>query len=366
MTMLLNDDQEMLRDNAARFMAEAAPVSHLRALRDDQNPDGFSRELWAGFAEMGFTAMLVPEDHGGLGLGLAEAGIILREIGRNLTPSPFMTTALGGVMALRTDKGEAAEQWLPKIAEGKAVLALALDEGVKHGASPTKLRAEQSGNGWKLSGQKDFVLHAQSADAYLVLARTDEGERLFLVDAKADGIERQTTPQVDAGYSSRVTFSDVTTEHPVGGEDTVRQMMAGLRVGAAAEMTGLAEGAAAMTTAYLSDRKQFGVPIGSFQALQHRAAHLYCELEVASAATLRAERLADSESPEAEEAVHVAKATAGWTSRLAVQEAVQMHGGIGMTDEHDIGLFMKRQRVLEELWGDSNYHAEQYARLKGY
>jgi len=375
MPLYLNDEQAMLRDTAKDFVAEHAPVRHLRALRDSNDPTGFSRDLWKQFAEMGFTGILIGEDQGGLGLGHVEAGVVLEEIGRNLSPSPFLSTAVAAVEAL---KGTAqAGRYFPGILSGDTVAALAIDEQAKFRDS-VGMTAERSGNGFRLSGKKQFVTHGYVADLIIVAARTagsaddEQGVTLFAVDKGAAGLS--TTPErlADSSIAARLDFDnvEVTADAVIGevdaGRDPLDRLLRAGRTGSASEMLGVGGGAMDMTVEYLKQRKQFGVPIGSFQALQHRAAHLYAEMEVARAATLRAQQMLDSGSDRADEAVSVAKAQAGLASMLAVQEGIQMHGGIGMTDEYDIGFYMKRQRVLAEMFGDANFHADKLARNAGY
>ncbi|WP_106638774.1 acyl-CoA dehydrogenase family protein [Allosphingosinicella vermicomposti] len=367
MPLYLTEDQAMLRDTARDFMAsEGAIPTQLRKWRDMNCKDGFGHALWRQFGEMGFTGILVDEADGGLGLGHVEAGIVLEEIGCNLTPSPFLITAVAAVEAL---KGTAQrEKWLPGILKGETVAALAIDEGAKHRPEAIAVEAKRSGNGYSLSGAKQFVVQGASADFILVAARTEEGLGLFAVEKDAKGLEVEGVRMADSSIGARMTFANVEVDVDalIGGEEVLRRVLRAGRVGAAAEMVGVASGAIGMTVDYLKQRKQFGRLIGEFQALQFRAAHLYSELEIARATTLKTQQLLDEGSAEAEAMVHVAKAKAGQVSTLAVQEGVQMHGGIGMTDEYDIGLYMKRDRVLNELFGDANYHADQLARLNGY
>jgi len=375
MPLYLNDEQQMLRDTARDFVAEHAPVSHLRALRDADDATGFSRDLWKQFAKMGFTGILIGEDRGGLGLGHVEAGVVLEEIGRNLSPSPFLSTAVAAVEAL--NGSVAAERWFPGILAGDTVAALAIDEGAKH-RDTIGLRAERSGNGFRLSGEKRFVGHGHVADLLIVAARTSgtaddrDGITLFAVDKDAAGLSATPERLADASLASRIAFDGVSVDADAvvgevdGGAGALDRLLRAGRTGAAAELLGVGGGAMDMTVGYLKERKQFGVPIGSFQALQHRAAHLYSEMEVARAAVLKAQQLLDAGSGMADEAVSVAKAMSARATTLSVQEGIQMHGGIGMTDEYDIGFYMKRARVLAELWGDANYHADRLARLAGY
>ncbi|SMF75039.1 acyl-CoA dehydrogenase family protein [Allosphingosinicella indica] len=371
MPLYLTEDQAMLRDTARAFMAEEGAIAkQLRKYRDMNCKDGFGHALWKQFGEMGFTGILADEADGGLGLGHVEAGIVLEEVGRNLTPSPFLITAIAAVEAL---KGSALrERWLPGILAGETVAALAVDEGAKHRPEAIAMRADRQGNGFTLSGAKQFVVQGASADVIFVAAQADEGLTLFAVEKDAKGLDVEGVRLADASIGARMTFDGVAVDADAvvgeigGGEAVLGRVLGAARAGAASEMVGVASGAMERTVEYLRDRKQFGRAIGEFQALQHRAAHLYSELEIARAAAIKAQQLLDEGSAKADAMVSVAKAKAGWTARLAVQEGVQMHGGIGMTDEHDIGLYMKRERVLDELFGDANYHADRLARLNGY
>ncbi|MFD1610671.1 acyl-CoA dehydrogenase family protein [Sphingomonas tabacisoli] len=378
MPLFLTDEQTMLRDTARQFVSETAPVSHMRGLRDARDATGFSRDLWKQFAEMGFTSILIPESDGGLGLGHVEAGVVLEEIGRNLTPSPFLSTSVGAVSALNASDATLRQAWFPKIAAGDAVATLAIDEGAKHRPTQIAFKAERSGNGFKLTGAKTFVPLGHVADLIVVAARTagsageEKGLTLFAVETGAAGLSANPERLTDASIAARLQLDgvEVDADAVIGEVDegwtTLTRILSATRAGASAEMLGVGGGAMDMTLGYLKERKQFGVPIGSFQALQHRAAHLYSEMEVARAAVLKAQQLLDADDANAERAALVAKAMTGLASTLAVQEGVQMHGGIGMTDEYDIGFYMKRQRVLAEMFGDANWAADQLATMSGY
>ena len=378
MPLYHNDDQTALKDTVAPFIAETAPVKHLRSLRDSNDATGFSRDLWKQFAEMGFTGILVPEDKGGLGMGHAEAGIVLEEIGRNLTPSPFLSTSVAAASALKAAGGATAEEWLPRIAAGDAVIALAIDESARHRPERIAMKAERSGNGFKLTGAKTFVINGHSADMLLVAARTggsageEDGLTLFAVAKDAAGLSADPRRLVDSSLASKLVFDgvEVTADAVVGEVDqgwaALKPLLAAARTGASAELLGVGTGAMDMTMTYLKQRKQFGQLIGEFQSLQHRAAHLYAEMEIARASVMKAQQLLDEGSDGAELMVSVAKAKVGQAANLAVREGVQMHGGIGMTDEYDIGLYMKRDRALAEYMGDVNYHIDRVARMNGY
>jgi alkylation response protein AidB-like acyl-CoA dehydrogenase len=379
MALILTEEQGMLRDSARSFLAENAPLAQLRQLRDSRDEYGYSREVWKKFAEMGFTGILVPEAFGGSGLGHVEAGVVMEEIGRTLTPSPFFATAVLAASALSRAGAESQKQeFLPKIVAGNLVATLAVDETAKHRPKKIALKATRSGNGFTLSGGKSFVVDGHIAGLVIVAARTagspgePDGLTLFLVDPKAKGLTTERTIMVDSHNAARLTFDNVTvTSDAVLGEvDQGWRVLNGLlnigRAAVASELTGAGDEAFGRTVAYLKDRKQFGRAIGEFQALQHRAAHLYTEIEITRAIVLKALQTLDTDFDNADAIVAAAKARAGTTATLAAQEAVQMHGGIGMTDEFDIGFFLKRVRVGQELFGDSNYHADQLARLRSY
>jgi alkylation response protein AidB-like acyl-CoA dehydrogenase len=376
--MILSDEQRMLGDMVGPFLTAEAPVSHLRALRDGADPVGYDRDLWRRFAGMGLSGILVPEAHGGTALGHVEAGIVLAEVGRNLTPSPFLLTGVGAAIALAHASPALQQRWLPAIASGEVVAAIALEESPRHRPERIGLTATKRGEDHVLNGTKHFVAQAQGADLILVVARTSgaaqdpSGLTIFAVAPAADGLAVESERLVDSSLAARLTFTDFVCgpDQLVGevdaGDVVLKPLLAALRTGAAAELLGLAARAFAITLDYLRDRTQFDRPIGSFQALQHRAANLHVELELARAALLKAQQAIDAGDPGAASAAMVAKAIAGSASALAVQEGVQMHGGVGMTDAFDIGLYMKRQRVLAEMFGDTDYHVDRLARLNGY
>jgi alkylation response protein AidB-like acyl-CoA dehydrogenase len=372
---LLTDDQKMLQETSASFLAdEGTPAKQLRHWRDTECDDGFGHDLWRQFGELGLTGIAIPEEAGGLGLGATEAALVLEEIGRNLTPSPFLTT---GIVAAKVIEGTAhAQRWYPEILSGQAILAFAVDENSRHAPEQIALEAKRQGNGFLLNGSKQFVVQGASADMIVTAARTSgtvgdpSGLTLFAVPRGAAQVEN--VHLTDSSWAARLSFENVELDADAvigevdgGGGRLATALNAG-RAGAAAELVGVAAGASAMTFDYLKQRKQFGKLIGEFQALQHRAAHLYSEIEIARAASLKAAQLLDSGDERAELYVSVAKAKAADVASLAVREGVQMHGGIGMTDEHDIGLFMKREAVLGELFGDVYYHRNRVAELSGY
>ena len=372
MPLILTEEQTMLQDAADGFLNEQAPIAHLRKLRDERDADGVSRDLWRAFGEMGFAGVIIPEALGGMGLGAVEAGVIAESLGRTLTPSPYLGSSILSAKVLIDGGSQAQQAWLPRIAAGKAILALAVDEGAKHAPSRITTRAERAGNGFKLNGAKAFVLDGHVADALIVVATAEEGTTLFLVDPATAGVEIERTVMVDAHNAARITLTDVAVDADavigaVGGGEALLDGALNLgRACAASSLTGAGDQAFKTTMDYLRTRKQFGKLIGEFQALQHRAAHLFSELELARAATIGAQIAIDEGREDAPLAASIAKAKAGRVAELAVQEAVQMHGGVGMTDEFDVGLFMKRVRVLNELLGDAGFHAERVARAQGF
>ncbi len=379
MTLVLNEQQSMLRDSARDFIGQEAPVAHLRQLRDHRNADGVSLPLWRQFGYMGFAGTLVPEAQGGMALGHVEVGTIMEEIGRNLAPSPFWSTAVVGATALRLGAGKSQQQvWLPRVAAGEAVLSLAVDERGKHNPAATLMTARREGAVFVLDGAKTFVVDGHIADVLVVVARTDpqsrgtDGLGLFLVDARAAGINVERTSMVDSHNAARIRMDGVAVPadrvlgEPGRGWEVLAPVLEAGRAALAAEQVGLADEAFARTLAYLKERVQFGRRIGEFQALQHRAAKLFTQIELARSAVLKAAQALDAASNQAPFLVAVAKAKAGSVSTLAVQEAVQLHGGMGVTDELDLGLFMKRARVLEELLGDHRFHADRIAAFNGY
>lgn len=379
MPLVLNEEQEMLRESARGFLDEKAPVAALRKIRDTNDEAGFSRDLWKEMAEMGWAGILVDEEHGGADFGFVGAGVIAEEMGRSLTASPFLSTAVLAATALKKIGSDAQRQKnLPKIAAGEALYALAVDEGRKHGPVKTAMVAEKHGNGFKLSGDKTFVADGHVADQLIVAARTagtageQEGLTLFLVDAKSKGVSAERTVMVDARGVARLNFDGVeATGDDVlgevdGGYGALEGVLNAGRAGLAAEMSGAAQQAFGMTMNYLKERTQFGTEIGRFQALQHRAAHLYSEIELAKSAILKALQDLDDNYGIAGPICSLAKAKTGEVAKLASQEAVQMHGGVGMTDEYDIGFYMKRIRVAQEMFGDPAFHADRLAVMRGY
>lgn len=378
MALVLTEEQEMLREAASGFLAESAPVTQLRRLRDDEDPDGYDRATWSQMAEMGWAGVLVPESAGGVGLGFVEAGVIAEEMGRTLTASPFHSAAVMGAVALNEFGAAAHADLLERIATGQAITALAVDEERRHAPTNVTTTAERAGNGFRLNGTKTFVVEAHVADALIVSARTSgepndpNGITLFVVANDAHGLSTDRTSMIDARNAGRVTLTDVevTADAILGeidqGYAALTRILNAGRATLAAEMAGSAQESLGQSLDYLKDRKQFGQIVAGFQALQHRAADLYTEIEMGRSIVLKALQAMDADDPQADLLVTAAKSKLGRVAQHAAREAIQLHGGIGMTDAADIGFFIKRVRVAEAWLGDANFHAEAFARMKGY
>jgi acyl-CoA dehydrogenase len=374
MTLVLSDEQRMLSESVQSFLEDCAPVAHLRKLRDARDDTGFSSALWRDFADQGYSGVLVPETHGGLGLGVVEAGLISERLGHTLTPTPFLSTAVMAAWVIsRAGSAAQQERLLPRIAAAETVVAVAVDESSKHRPAVIATRAVRDGAGFVLDGGKLLVLDGHVAETLVVAARTSpDALTLFLVEAGTAGVEVERTAMVDAHNAARLSLSGVRVgaEAVLGGTDgggaLLEQLLDVGRAVVAAQLLGVADEVFDRTVAYLKERKQFNRPIGEFQALQHRAAQLYCDLELTRAIVLKALQAVQKDATQSRVLVSQAKSRAGTTASRAVQEGVQMHGGIGMTDDLDIGLFMKRARVLQELFGDAGFHADRVATLGGY
>jgi len=385
----------LLQDSAREFFAERAPVSALRAERDAGRPH--DPQLWREIAELGFVGAAVPEEHGGSGMGWRALGIVLEAAGRTLVASPLTQTGLVGVAAVRALGNEAQRaRLLPLLAAGTVTTALAFDEGAHHAPTGIAMRAVREGDGWRLDGRKRFVPDGATASHILVTALAApapgaaETLALFVVDAAAPGVARRPLAMADSRGMADIELTGVrvTDDMRLSGRTDLGSTMtdagaAGLervldiaRIGLAAEMLGAADALFTLTLAYLKDRRQFGQPIGAFQALQHRAARMFVDLELTrSCVTAALDALDDAEGGDKAAAAataqipalaSLAKARAGDTLHLVSNEAVQLHGGIGMTDAFDAGLYLKRARVLETLYGSAGWHRDRSARLEGY
>ena len=379
MALVLNEEQRLLQDTSREFLNNHAPVTSLRALRDDRDSKGYSTELWQQMAELGWTSIILPQDYGGLDFGFTGLGVIMEETGRTLTASPLLASAVIGASALLLGGNTSQkESLLPAIAAGELTLALALEESHHHRPNRIVTRAQADGDDYIITGSKTFVLDGHSADRLLVVARTDgetgdtSGISLFLVDPDSEGLRRQRTGLMDSRNAANINFDRVrvSREAIVGepglGWAVLEPTLDRARVALAAEMLGSALEAFERTVAYLKEREQFGVKIGSFQALQHRAAHMQSRIELCRSVVLQALATVDESAEQLPLLASLAKAQLNELAKLVSNEAVQMHGGIGVTDELEIGFFLKRARATMQTFGDSGFHKNRYATLCGY
>lgn len=374
----LTEEQTLIQAQAKSWASEESPVSKFREMRDSGNELGFDKATWASIGELGWAGILVPEEHGGVDMGHLTFGVVLEELGRQLTASPLLASGLIGVDALRLAGSESQQtRWLPALAEGRSILTLAVDEGPRHAPTRTALAATANGTGFALSGTKVHVLEGMAADVFIVAARTsgqpgdEAGLTLFLVDGQAAGLERTRLSLADSRGYANLHFNDV----QVGQDDVLGAIDGGLplldrildraRAGLAAEMLGVAAQAFDMTLDYLKNRVQFGQVIGSFQALGHRAADLFTEMELARSCMEAALQAIDAEADDIAELCSLSKAKVGDFLHHMSNELIQIHGGIGMTDEFDAGLYLKRARALEFTYGNQSFHRDRYATLVG-
>ena len=379
MSMLLNEEQVLLKDSAKDFIGELAPVNLHRRLRDEGVEDGFSRDLWAQMVEMGWAGIHIPEEYGGLNFGFKGVGIVMEEAGKTLAASPLLSTVVLGASALVLGGTSAQkEQLLPDIAAGKLLLALALDEGPHHDPARTAMTATAQGEGFVLNGTKQFVMDGSVADKLIVAARTSgsagslDGISLFLVDAGSSGIAIDPLSMVDNRNAARVSFESVQLDASAllgeadrGGE-LLEQILDRGRVALAAEMLGSMQQAFELILDYLKERKQFGQLIGSFQSLQHRAAKMFSDIEQCKSLVLEALSAIEEDRDDVAELASMAKAMVNDAYHNISSEGIQMFGGIGMTDEYDIGFYLKRARVAEQALGSSTYHRARFASVSGF
>jgi acyl-CoA dehydrogenase len=379
MKLILTEEQEFLRDTAKDFAQERTPVTHFRSLRDNKDENLWDKDIWQEMVNLGWSGILIPEEFGGSDFGVAGISVILQECGKTLTPSPLFSTGVLGAYAISNfGTQEQKEKYLPKIVSGEITTALAVDESSHHDPGKTLFKAEQKGSDFLLNGKKTFVIDGGSADILIILARTSgnsgdlAGLTLFIVESDVDGIKKIKLDMADSRNYANIEFNDVECSNKSilgaleSGGETVERILDIGRIAMSAEMLGNAESAFETTIDYLKQRKQFGVLIGTFQALQHRAAEMFCEIELTKSAVMAAIHGADENSNELQRLSSLAKTIAGETLNLVSNEAIQMHGGIGVTDEYDLGFFIKRSRVAEQIFGSSTYHTERYANLSGF
>ncbi len=379
MPLVLSEEQTILRDSARDFIQEKSPVSGLRKLRDDKDKTGFDRTLWQDMAGLGWSGILIPEEYGGVDFGFVGLGLVMEEAGRTLTASPLLSTALlsaSAILLAGTDEQKRAH--LPNIASGETIWAFALEEGPHHAPFNIAASAVAEGDGFVLNGSKTFVFDGHVADKLIVVARTSgaaddkSGLSFFVVDGRAAGLKRTRTVMVDGRNAANLEFADLKLRasdclgQPGQAGDHLETILDRARIGLAAEMMGTAQAAFDITHEYLQTRTQFGQLIGSFQALQHRAAKMFCELEISKSCVLQALQAIDNNANDIPALASLAKAQLCDTLHLVSSEALQMHGGVGMTDEYDVGLYLKRARVVEQAFGNARFHRDRYAQLDGF
>jgi alkylation response protein AidB-like acyl-CoA dehydrogenase len=379
MALILTSEQQLLRDNARDFVQQNAPVNHLRRLRDQRDADGFSRELWRQMADFGWASSFIPEAYGGMGLGYTELGVVLEECGRTLAPTPLLSSVLLGAGTILEGGDEAQKRaFLPGVCAGTKLLALAFEETPRFHPHHVACKAERVGSEYRITGQKSFVVDGHAADHLIVSARTsgatDEraGISLFVVDAGARGMKLQPTRLIDGRYASKCVLEAVSVPESalVGtagrGADVLEPVLDRAAICLSAEMFGTCSQAYETTLEYLKTRVQFDQPIGSFQALQHRAVDMFCALELAKSVLIDGLSAIDERRAELPKLASAVKARMSELSKHVTRESIQMHGGIGMTDEHDIGFYLKRGATNEITLGDAAYHRDRYATLSGF
>ena len=379
MALILNEEQQSLKDIAREFLQNNAPVTHFREIRDTENELGYDESLWKEMVNLGWSGILIPEEYGGFDFGMVGMGSILEEAGKTLTPSPLFSTGVLGASLLTLGGTDAQKQtYLPQIVDGTLTTSLALEEGNRHAPYSIQTQAKKNGDSFVISGSKNFVIDGHSSNLLIVAARTEgskndvSGITVFLVDSETDGIEITKTNMVDSRNAANIKFSDVaiSSNNILGEENNGASLLESVldraQIAISAEMLGNASQAFDLTLAYLKERKQFGAVIGTFQALQHRAAEMYSELELTKSSVIAACNAVDNNSNDLRRMASLAKFKSGETNYLVTNEAVQMHGGVGVTDEYDVGLFMKRARVTEQIFGNSEYHIDRYATLSDY
>jgi alkylation response protein AidB-like acyl-CoA dehydrogenase len=363
MALVLTLDETMLVDSARGLFEREAPVTAFRALRDSGEALAWDRSLYAKLAENGLVAPNVAEADGGLGMGTSAAGLIMEQSGHVLAASPMLSAAISARLIAGAASDEQRAAMLGPIVSGERVVAPALDEAARHDPALLETTAEKAGDGWTLTGSKTAVIDGFDADAWVVSAMARGVPALFVVENGASGLSVERFAAVDSRNYAKLALSG-TPAMRLGDSDASAAIAAGLDLGRAllaAELLGAADEAFTRTVSYLKERRQFDRVIGSFQALQHRAARMYSRLDIARGVVLKALRSLDEGSEDATWLASLSKATMTRLARDVMMEAMQMHGGIGMTDDFDVGLFVKRAQSAGELLGDDHFHTERLA-----
>ena len=367
MALVLTEEQQMLKNSAKEFFNGNSPVSALRALRDNKDELGFDKRVWQEMVNMGWAGLVFPEAYGGLAFDYTGLGQVFYEAGKTLAASPLVSTvALAGTMINDFGSDEIKEKYLTALSAGEKLFAVAFEERSKH--DPLNVTASVSGN--QISGTKVFVLDGHCADYFIVSAKSDKGIGIYIVDAKGDGVSAEKHIMMDSRNAATVSFNNVAVIDMIGlpgdGGEILNQSLDKARILLSAEMLGSIEEAFDRTISYLKERRQFGAAIGSFQALQHRAAHMFCEIEMCKSLVIKSLQAIDAEDEHLASLASATKAKVSQIAQLVSNEAIQMFGGIGMTDDEEIGFFLKRARVSQQTFGDYNYHLDRYAILKKY
>ena len=373
----LSEDQRLLVGTVASFVKNKSPVSRARALRED--PLGWSPPLWRQMGEFGWLGVAFPESVGGAGGSFVDAALVLEHLATTLVPEPVLPALVAGTAILRAGNDEQRARFLLPLVNGQEVLTLACAEAHgRHDPLWVETRAERRGGAWRLQGAKRFVLAGHAADAIVVPARTagQPGERagigLFVLDRQTPGLEIQPVKTMDGRRAALLRLDcevgDDRRLGPEGGGAAVLEQVMDLGATACcAEGAGIARTVLAMTTDYLKIREQFGVKIGTFQALQHRAVDMFVETELCkSTAIMAAIKMGEPDEVERKSAISAAKVQLAVGGRQVTQQAIQLHGGIGITDEHDVGLYFKRMHILNTLFGDEEHHLARYASLPSF
>lgn len=372
MGLLFNEEQRLLQETAQDYFKNNASTQTLRKMREEKDALCYQPELWQQMVEMGWTGILASEEQGGLGFGFQGVGAVLEPAGQTLAGSPFMATVVLGGSALAL--GGTAEQqnlWLPRLIAGEVRFALAIDEAPRHDPKTCHTTAARNEQGYVLNGTKQFVMDGACADQLIVSAQTEKGQTLFLVDAKAAGVSRHRLSMIDTRNAARVVFENVQVAADAvlgsvdGGAELLDQILDRGRIALCAEMLGIAQWLFDTTIDYLKQRVQFDVPIGSFQALQHRAAKMFVQMQLARSTVLAALSIVDENPAFLPFYASAAKAKMSEVLELVSSEAVQMHGGIGVTEELDVGLYLKRGRVCVAALGDVGFHRDRVAGIMG-
>jgi alkylation response protein AidB-like acyl-CoA dehydrogenase len=359
-SLALGDEERMLRDTVRDLLAEHSPVAAVRRLRDAPECAGYDAKLWRRLVELGATELLLPNE-----TGMLAAGVVARELGRNLVASPFLATSTS-LRCLAAAGAPSLDALADRVLAGEALTVPAFQEGGHHSDRAPATTATRSGTGYLLRGVKQHVPLGATADSLIVSAALDGATALFVVEGSA--VERRAGRLIDTQPRARIELVDapgVLLCPATHADEVLRSSRMHTTALLAAEMLGAAEAAFALTIAHLQRREQFDVLIGTFQALQHRAARLYVEIELGTSLVLEALRMLDAADPEAPVAVSAAKAFINDVALNVTAEGVQMHGGMGMTDEVDIGLYLKRARVAAAELGDSAYHHRVVAAARG-